>query len=166
MKTKLIILSLLIGLTGFSQKELKSYTKVGNNLVVTYIDEVGVEVSTASLNVNTASFEQLIKDSLDAMPKSMAAVTSVTLIDNTFTITGQHYSPFVKTYSQLTAEQKAVVDALKAKYNTVTGNTLTSLVTIFGSNKVTINGVEYDYATFAGEEFTNAIVLANTLFNR
>jgi hypothetical protein len=169
---KKIILALLISTTVVTAqtKTVQSICKDANGWSVTYKDEAGVGKNiyyylTGSDSIKADTLINVITRKVNAEAKAVGKVASVTLIDNTFTITGSVYSPFVKSYSQLTTEQKAIVDALKSKYNEVTGNTLTSLVTIFGSNKVTINGIEYDYATFAGAEFTNAIILANTLFS-
>jgi hypothetical protein len=168
---KKIILALLISTSAIAQtKSIKSLCYDANGWSVTYKDEAGVGKNiyyylTGSDSIKADTLINVITRKVNAEAKAVGKVASVTLIDNTFTITGSVYSPFVKSYSQLTTEQKAIVDALKSKYNEVTGNTMTSLVTIFGSNKVTINGIEYDYSTFQSTEFTNAIILANTLFS-
>lgn len=170
MKKILIFLIAFSSVVSAQTKSIQSICKEGEGWVVTYKDEAGVGKNityylTGSDSVKADTLVNVITRKVNAEAKAVGKVATVTLIDNTFTITGSVYSPLVKTYNQLTTEQKEIVDALKNKYNELTGNTLKSLVTIFGSNKVTINGTEYDYATFAGTEFSNAIQLAITLFN-
>jgi hypothetical protein len=176
---KKIILALLISTTVVTAqtKTIKSLCYDENGWSVTYTNEVGenknVSIKRDSLHSDTTKSDAIISafyTELAKIPQAMASVSYVGYKNDAFTITGYYYFPVLKSYSDLSAPRKAIVDNLKAKILEVKGVNMTTLYTKFGSDKVTINGVEYPYSDFNEDgqpsaAFVAAIQLATLLYN-
>jgi hypothetical protein len=187
---KKIILALLISTSAIAQtKSIKSLCYDANGWSVTYTNEVGVSknvlIKRDSLKSDTSKSDAIISlfnSELAKIPQAMAAVSYVAYKSDAFTISGSYYFPVLKSYSELTAPRKVIVDNLKARILEVKNVHMTTLYTKFGSEKVTINGVEYPFSDFndistqeiEGEQvqvstpsaaFVAAIQLANLLYN-
>jgi hypothetical protein len=137
-------------------------------VTVNYTDEQGNNVKKQyQFNEleNLASFVSNVDSKLDELPIVLADVVYVTYEEDIFSITGEKYPPVIKKYADLSADRKLIIDNLRAKILEVKGVTMTSLSTKFGSNKVTINNVEYPYSDFISTEFSNAITLAIAIYN-
>lgn len=174
MKKTYLILAILLSGCGlaFSQNTfIKIYADSSGNAIVFYVNNLG-EISSKNISGLNAVIIGAIKDSVNAIPKAMAAVGNVTYNNQQITITGNppRYDTFVSSYSSLSSQNKAIIDSLSVNITLVKGVTMTSFYTLFGSNKITINGITYSYADFeviprVATAFQNAIILANKLYN-
>jgi hypothetical protein len=173
MKKIILVLIIISTRTSLSAQTLKSYYNVSNNIVVNYIDNLNEEKSFSfipdTLNSGDSilykNYLDLLQKKINEQPKSYASVEYVAYKNDAFTITGDYFMPVLKLYSELSTQRKAIVDALKTKIHQVKGVNMTTLYTRFGSNLVTINGVEYPYEDFISVEFSNAIQLSIMLYN-
>jgi hypothetical protein len=187
---KKIILALLISTSAIAQtKSIKSLCYDANGWSITYTNEVGVSknvlIQRDSLHADTTKSDAIISlfnSELAKIPQAMAAVKFVAYKNDAFSISGDYYMTVLKSYSELTEPRKTIVDNLKARILEVKGVHMTTLYTKFGSEKVTINGVEYPFSDFnditteefdgediqvsrPSEAFKEAIELAVQLYN-
>jgi hypothetical protein len=165
MKKLFFILSMLTVLSISAQNKFVNATiDSSGNVVANYIDNLG-NLKTKNFPALNEEIKSLVQDSLNDLPMAMAKVMWVSYVNDEFSISGELRPLVLMKYSNLSAPRKAIVDALKAKIFEVKGVNMTTLSTKFGSNLVTINGVEYPYADFISTAFGNAITLANELYN-
>jgi hypothetical protein len=169
---------LLITLVVSAQTVQNTYVDYNGNIIVNYKNDVD-EQKTFNIPENTlngndsiilSAFKQILKNRIDTITKTKKEVDYVDYRYDAFSISilpinGKTFKQLTKFYSELSNADKAVIDGLKAKVYDVKGVTVTSFYTKFGSNKISINGIEYPYSDFISIEFANAIKLANKLIN-
>lgn len=187
---KKLILALLISTSAIAQtKTIKSLCYDANGWTVTYSNEIGVSksllVKRDTLGADTSKLDAVltaISTQLNKISPALASVKWVTYKNDAFSIAGDYYEQVLANYSDLSTQRKAIIDSLKARIYEVKGVNMTTLSTKFGSEKVTINGVEYPFSDFNdistqeidGEQvqvstpsaaFVAAIQLATLLYN-
>jgi hypothetical protein len=177
MKKISILFAFLLSVTAYSQTA-NSYL-IGNvNTVINYTDNLGsvkeLTIPNNSLHgsdsVAMVNFKSAIQSRIDTVTKPLAPVDYVRYISGQFTITGLKYIPVLQDYSNLPSNRRAIIDSLYTNILRIKGVSMSSFTTKFGSNLITINGIEYPYSDFTQDmqcatAFRNAIQLANNLYN-
>ena len=185
MKTKLIIALTLLTF-GVKSQSVKSVCYDLTGWHMTYENNLGLVKDTLLTNVSS-NLIGVFNSKLDSMPKQLKKVDYVDYRYDIFSITvvpvnGNTFKQVTRAYSELSTGDKAIITAFKAKILESKGVNVTSFYTKFGSNAITINGVEYPYSDFSDEsivilddiehtvrtpyaEFVNAIILANRMVN-
>lgn len=164
-----------------------SATKVA----IDYVNELGKNSNesfllsdfTAEEQAVVSAYEALITAKMNTITPAMERPVYVKYKDETFAISGNNLPLALMKYSDLSAERKVTVDALKAKILAVQGVSMTELYSKLGSNLVTINGVEYPFSDFneivnidvdgiptptsvPSPDFVAAIQLATLIYNQ
>ena len=147
-----------------------SIDTASKNYVVNYTNEINgssIYTSTYTTDISVSG----ITDIINALPKARAKVVYVSLLNDTFSISGEFYPLKTEEVSSLTAPQIATVDALKAFILSYTGGALTSLLGEIGKDKVVINGITYEGQTYldmvaaSTGTIQSAILLTFDIFN-
>jgi hypothetical protein len=177
MKKIAILFALIVSTLSYSQTA-NSYLVGSVNTVINYTDNLGavkeLTIPNNTLHGNDSvtmkNFKFIMQGRVDTVPVAMAPVDFVRYISGDFTITGLKYIPVLLNYSDLPSNRRAIIDSLYTNILRVKGVSMTSFWTKFGSNLITINGVEYPYSDFTQDAqsyaaFKKSIWLANMLYN-
>lgn len=145
-------------------KTITNIAIVNDKVLITYINDMNIQLNheVDAINLNSYNaFESELQATINAIPDIVESPVFIKYDEEEwFTVTGNKKKPVLLNYSKLTPEQQSVIDAMKFKCYQVIGEQFISLETQLGTNRLTVNNIEYDYDLFEGEEFVNAISLA------